>query len=675
MKKLKQTLLNAIDGTTLAAGTKTEIIDQCGGPTAFPGQWDFSPAAMADLVSKLGGDATAANTALELRDLLFRGASARATLTGFTTATLNDLTAYFGSTPATNLQTALFGLPRKKSYLWRNFATAGARNGEVEVYVPHEIYVDGSSNKTVRYAVFSFQPYYNNVMHLGRLKEGAAAHNVWHNVGGGAVTKTGFGSTYSAAPAVLIPGPNSTAWSETPTDEIKFNAVTGHTLVLRSYTNVNGGFALVALDGSYTSADLKLPTVQADEIETVSSLTDQGSNWLCTTSTKHGFSAGSTVRLEGLGGMTPATYYAKNISNIEETSFTFTDTGDLTGTYVPNSGKVGYFSNSDVGKRYVSMYAVQVAWYDEHTLLAEGLTDGSHSVWLKPTGTSLGGSGSRAYVTGVAGVTHDSTPDQSVDHSMVYLREVCNPRSSYSAMVSAIEINSSGNFLGEVHGNEAEAGFAWYVDGRAVWPVPGGYASGTVIRGALRSVLHNPGYVSAVADKTSDYFFSAYQRDACRVVSEVEWRLPATGRSVYYGMLPIGKRNRHVTPNPIYLNDEFDRIYFGSTSIGGLGDDDNTWEQDFNDVETATCYHSATAHPTRGRLRIDKAKNVNNWAATGASIHFASQDRTEGVDKVYAARTFPNAEEAYDVGDVHESDTGYHVFRQSNTSIDVEQDT
>jgi hypothetical protein len=259
---------------------------------------------------------------------------------------------------------------------------------------------------------------------------------------------------------------------------------------------------------------------------------------------------------------------------------------------------------------------------------------------------------------------------------MVYLREICTSRSYLSAMVSAIELVGTGAFMGEVHGWESQLAQAWYVDERLVAPEPGEYVSGTLIRGALRTSLWHTLFDGAVcADKTSDYFFSAYQRDACRVVSKVEWRLPGIGENLYYGMLPIGKRNRHASTNPIYVNDEFDAIYFGSTSVTGLGNNNNVWEQDFTTVETATCYHSSTAHSTRARLRIDKDKNVNNWAASGASVHFASHDRDDGLDKVYAARNFESGQEFIRAGDVHESDTGYHVFRQSNTSVDVVQDT
>ncbi len=108
--------------------------------------------------------------------------------------------------------------------------------------------------------------------------------------------------------------------------------------------------------------------------------------------------------------------------------------------------------------------------------------------------------------------------------------------------------------------------------------------------------------------------------------------------------------------------------------MGNLGDNDDGRDGDTNTADKATFYHSATAHPTRGRLRIDKAKNVNNWAVSEAGIHLASWDRTDGLDKVYAARNFGSGQELIGVGDVHRSDTGFHVFRQSDTSADQEQD-
>ena len=71
----------------------------------------------------------------------------------------------------------------------------------------------------------------------------------------------------------------------------------------------------------------------------------------------------------------------------------------------------------------------------------------------------------------------------------------------------------------------------------------------------------------------------------------------ASGKAAYYGMLPIGKRNRQTIANPIYVNDEFDAIYFDGTSVSTIGDNNDGWDGENSTAEKASFYHSATAHP------------------------------------------------------------------------------
>ena len=87
-------------------------------------------------------------------------------------------------------------------YLWRNFATVGARASEYEVCVPF-----ANQAGTLRYAVYGFREYVGGVLHLGRIKEGLVVRNTWHNAAG--VAKSG---TWTTTAHGAIAGPGTAAF-------------------------------------------------------------------------------------------------------------------------------------------------------------------------------------------------------------------------------------------------------------------------------------------------------------------------------------------------------------------------------------------------------------------------------------------------------------------------------
>lgn len=542
------------------------------------------------------------------------------------------------------------GLAVEPSFLWRNFATSGARAGEYELYVPF-----GAELGSPRYGVYTFGPYTGGVMHLGRIKEGLPVINKWHN--DGTVTKTGTWTSTSNATA--IPGPGSAAYSVTAGDTIQA-AVTGHTLLLRGYTNVNGGFGLVAIDGDYTAAAM-LPAVSSGDFKAISGVA-AGTGGVCrVTCTAHGFVTGATVLVENAGGVTGLNNLRHTITVVNANTFDC-DGSTFGGTYT-SGGTAGYFAQADLGRRILNTYSISISAFDEHFPLVEGVTDGAHTITVRATGTAQAGgaSGKRCYLVGFAAATAGGRLTDA-GGSMGYLRDVVNYRSSngYSALASAIEFTPTGfsnyQFLGEIHGNEAQTALTWKVDGAAVSPAAGELLVGSVLRLERTSTLSHPSTGSTVATKAAEYQAAAGQPDALRCAQTITWSTAGTVRSGYHGMLPVGD---HPRTTSTMRQTVFDRALVGATTVTSLTADNDS-QTSGGQADRAEFYH-ATAHRLRARVTMpDTSKNVNGWADPTSTTFV--QDRSDHIDKAYFARSASGAE-AVAVSSVHASETGWHVWR------------
>jgi hypothetical protein len=138
-------------------------------------------------------------------------------------------------------------------YLWRNFATTGQRANEYEIYIPFQ---------AERFAVYSFQDYIaaaGGARYFGRLKEGVPVVNLPSN--DGTVTKVGTWAASANAAAY-----NGTNLQSSTAGDTMTATVTGHTLIIRSMTTTNAGFATVSIDGDFTAAT-RLPAVTQTEVD------------------------------------------------------------------------------------------------------------------------------------------------------------------------------------------------------------------------------------------------------------------------------------------------------------------------------------------------------------------------------------------------------------------------
>jgi hypothetical protein len=535
-------------------------------------------------------------------------------------------------------------------YLWRNFATVGARANEYEVCVPF-----ANDAGTLRYAVYAFREYVGGVLHMGKLREGLVARNTWHNDAG--VSKAG---TWSTTAHGAIAGPGTAAFSSTAGDTISAT-VSGHTLFVRAYTNVNGGFGIVSVDGDATAAH-RLPAVIAGDFRTITNVADNGSGACRVTAAGHGLATGATILVEGVNGVAGAngtfTITSVDANTLDLQGSTFS------GSYA-SGGSLGFFAQSDLGLRYVEFYdATGGSNFDESVPLAENFPDAAHTISIRVRGTARGGgvTGKRCYVTGFATVQPHLQPAGS-NASFAYVREVSNLRAagSYSSFASAIEFSPTGfsnyPFLGEVHANETPQGWEWSVDGASVSLLPGNYLRGASVRLVRSSLLTHPALGNAsVAEKTAEYEARAGQYSGLVCRHRVRWLTSGTCRAAYHGMLHAGERPTWQTAS----RSGFRYVGFGELQVGPLTASDGS-QHGF--AKAGQIEFSDPRHTLRVRLTMPNASmNVNGWTHSEPLWAFV-EDRNDGGVKAYLTRSSQAMPEPVAAGDVHEAESGWQLWR------------
>lgn len=543
------------------------------------------------------------------------------------------------------------------SYLYRHFdtKTGGQNLNYRHVYVPYKREADG----TVRYACYGFGPINStSVMHLQQMWDGLPITNKWHT--DGTITKTGGGWTTTTDAS----SPAGTIARTSVAGESFSGSVTGHTLFVRAAFYSNGGYGLVSIDGVYTLAT-RLPAIVAGDYKAITNVVNNGSGACRVTAASHGLSNGGTIIVEDVAGAT-------GVNGTHTIALVDANTFDLVGstfggTYT-SGGTAGYFAQADLGRRYLDFQGAAVR-SDEHVPLVDGLADGAHTIAIVAKGTSRGG-GNRLYVNGIAAASAGVYPDDSAATSMGLWREAFNYRGYgiSSAFVSAIECdpvdvaNPSGygsqTFIGDVHGHETQSSIVYRADGAAVTPGAGAYAKGFRVEIVRVGQLTHPATGGAMANKTSTFTAQIGEVGQLRCRESIAWVYDAICRSVYHGMLPVGRSN-YIAGGT--LQDQFDSAAIGAVELDDIADNDNSKKGQLQ-ASTIEFWHS-TAHNLRVRCRIDVAKNVNNWAASSAEFAFV-QDRSEPIDKGYFTRSAYATGENVESGDVHESDTTYRIRRE-----------
>jgi hypothetical protein len=545
------------------------------------------------------------------------------------------------------------------SFLYRYFTDTGIIGGYYDVMVPYAT-LAGS----YLYACYRFLAQTaTGVRHLMAIYDGVPTLTKWHS--DGSVTKTG---SWADSTVTDIPNGGTVARSNTAGDTIAAS-VSGHTLFLRSYlNNGNGGFGLVAIDGDYTAAN-RLPAVVSGDFKAITNVVDNGAGLCRVTAASHGFGNNAQIIIEDVAGATGVNG-THVITTID--SNTFDLQGSTFGGTYTSGGTAGFFAQADLGKRWID-YQGSAPFTDEWDPLADGLSDGAHTITAQVKGTNRGNgaSGGRVYVIGFAAASAGYLPNDGAGYGMAIWREAHNFRQTgNSAVVAAPEIdpvdgsNPSGYgsklYLGDIHGNETQSAITYKVDGEAVSLSAGSYASGFRIEIArVGQVTHPAIGGAAVANRTTTFIGTISDVGTLRVLETWAWVYAAKSYTSYFGMIPAGRQNRNLGG---VLNDQFDRALVGATEISDLGDNDDTNKGQLQ-AATIEFFHT-TLHNLRWRAKIDVQKNVNSWLK-GSPLFAFMADRSDGLDKGYFARSVVGTNvEDIAISDVFEVDTYYKLWRE-----------
>jgi hypothetical protein len=323
----------------------------------------------------------------------------------------------------------------------------------------------------------------------------------------------------------------------------------------------------------------------------------------------------------------------------------------------------GYFVADDLGKRYLSGYTNTGALYDEHFPIAEGLTNGPHTVVVRVTGTKLAASSAaRVYISGLSGATGYAVPGTS-GTSMCYTRKVSDQggTTTFSALGVAPEYTPDGfvnyQFIGENHDQETQSVGTWKVDGATVTPTADSYTRGTTVAlDRTTALTHASTGATVVAAKVATYSFTSGRDYPARLAYTLTWSNAGSVRAGYHGMLHVGARK---VVGAGRENADFQYARVGAAEVGPFAANDGT---NHGAVQTDTITFYSPSHPTTATVHIDTTVNVAGWANGAPNFAFV-EDRADLEDKAYFARSTSTNIEAVAVDDVHSGVVEWRVYR------------
>ena len=312
----------------------------------------------------------------------------------------------------------------------------------------------------------------------------------------------------------------------------------------------------------------------------------------------------------------------------------------------------------DLGKAWFGSYANNAA-ADFHTVLADNLADGPHTVTIEVTGTKYSGSSAaRAYVGGIVGcsaadVGQSLVVDSRVIATVEKVFDLAHLGSSAFVPVFEMEKNAAGTyeFAGEAHGLETLESLVITVDGAdQTGLAAGAYVGGAVIAYDRTSTVASsdlPG--TPAARRRVRHVLTAYSPVPCAVSWAQTWLLSKRVRGSYWAMLPIGIVNPHA--NGLATNGRWDTVTIG----------------DYTSLPTDLTTRNAAQHGNRlsrsasvgisGRSRqayvaaLDGGLGADYFVNACPDRNFV-QDRTDFL-KIYCSRnTISGGPLSFAVGDV-----------------------
>ena len=324
-------------------------------------------------------------------------------------------------------------------------------------------------------------------------------------------------------------------------------------------------------------------------------------------------------------------------------------------TFTQADADSGLCRSTDVGKRYICSYG-QNGFPDLHVPLAEGLTDGAHTVRFEITGTKpAASSAARAYIGGiVAASASDTTSDLALNTRMLgYVETVLDQLGSTSAMIYTPEVEKSVagtfEFLGEVHGGETLESLTITVDGTDQTSMAiGTMVGGTVIKVDRVSTIANTDATGTpVCRKYMNLVASAISDCPLTIGWRAKWLVAKNVRYSYVMMLAFGKTDQ---VSNLVKQLRWDGGYIGTTQLssGSFAGNDNS-QRGNTTALYAVAYSSQHTRKSFAAL-MDGGRSVNFFVGSLPDRVFM-HDRSDGYDKFYFCRSTSASPESFAVGD------------------------
>jgi lysophospholipase L1-like esterase len=516
----------------------------------------------------------------------------------------------------------------------------------------------------------------------GNLWNGQTAYRAdnvhWNATGNGVIAQVIFDTisgleTAFEDPSLDFPTPNGTTLrSRTAGDTISGTA-RGHSLLLRATCHANHGLAFVTIDQDGEAANLARE-VRPEDFLAITNVVNNGAGACRVTAAGHGYSDGAIVRIEGVLGATGADgVFAIDV--IDTNTF---DLGGSTfgGTYT-SGGTAGFFSQADIGRRYVETYTPLAGQYDEHIPLAEGLADGDHEIELTVVGTGRGGDADGGWISvhGFAGASANHALGE-FQVTMGYWRHVANPRNrdEFHSFVSHVRFAPEAaptNYLplGEADANERIVSRDWKADGRTAALGPGELLTATMIGLDQAVDLEHPDVTSQpTARRIYRYTAAAGQHAglACRL--DTTWRADGVCDRIDFGLLSLGER----------------KLATGDVVNSALTRAELSWEFRSDDAITPLDQLGADDDSILGKVTADTVTWTNedvpieafvtvpNVAETLAEFARAEPlfvhvvDGADGFDRTVFTRASDIYPEAVEAGTTQRATVGWNIGRRRN---------
>ena len=328
----------------------------------------------------------------------------------------------------------------------------------------------------------------------------------------------------------------------------------------------------------------------------------------------------------------------------------------------------GKCRSSDVGKRYIDSYSSTI-FPDLHLTIADNLTDATHIVRFEATGTRHPSSGApgKLYLRSIIGCSSSDASKAvgSAGRVVAHIIPINDIRGAgASTLIFTPEIEKTVatgtyEFLGHGHGGETAESLEITVDTVSQTAMAAGaYASGKSINIYAVSTLASTDdpTVPVCRKKINMFFGSRNTTDHMVLDLRAEWLVNKVCRYHYPMQLQIGTGIVGAQKRNVW----WDSCSFGNYASISSDFSADDGAQHGNNLALSVIISGSTHNFSAEARFLDAGIAMNHFMRSAPDGVFL-QDRADGFDKIYFARSTSNNLESFLVGDVCTSRVGFKI--------------